>query len=178
MSDDEKSPILQDDASSLEQLDEARVRELEPEFLAALAAKDAGRVDDARDKLQAILTVEPRLPEPHLELARLLLDLERLTDAESHAREALRWFEAGGQWTDEIPEETLLALSHATLAEILRRRADEDDLVFGDPAGFRALVAEAKEHFEAAARLDPSDEYASYYAFFLGQQQGAKPVLH
>ena len=33
---------------------------------------------------------------------------------------------------------------------------------------FRALVAEAKRHFGRAAELDPSEAYASYYAFFLG----------
>jgi tetratricopeptide (TPR) repeat protein len=169
--------MSEEDANSLEMLDEARVRELEPTFLAALAAKDAGRTDDALDKLEEILKVEPRLPEPHLELARLQLDLDRLSDAEIHAREALRWLEAGGQWTEEIPEETMLALAHATLAEILRRRADEDDLVFGDPAVFRALLDESKEHFETAARLDPSDETSSYYAFFLGQA-GTKPIVH
>ena len=58
--------------------------------------------------------------------------------------------------------------ARATLAEILRRRADEDDVIFGEPEAFRALLAESKVHFEQAATLDPSDAYSSYHAFFLG----------
>jgi tetratricopeptide (TPR) repeat protein len=149
---------------------------LEQRFLKALADKDEGRLDEAEDALRDILKVEPRLPEAHLELARLLLDTDRFTDAEPHAREAITWLEQGGQWTDEVPEEVLQALAHALLAEILRRRADDDDVIFGDPAAFRALVDEAKRHFARAAELDPSDEYSSYHAFFLGVP-GAQPTI-
>jgi tetratricopeptide (TPR) repeat protein len=151
-------------------------------FLGALAHKEAGRIDRAEDELRAILRVEPRLPEPRLELARLLLDSDRLDDAEDQAREALEALEAGGAWTEELPEETVRSIAHATLAEILRRRADEDDVLFGDPEAFRALVAEAREHFRKAAALDPSDETASYYAFHMGLElpdgslPGAKPA--
>lgn len=137
-------------------------------FLQALSDKDGGRLDAAEDTLREILAVEPRLPEPHLELARLLLDTDRVGEAEPHAREALRFLEAGGQWVEELPAEVVLALAHATLAEILRRRADEDDVIFGEPEAFRALLAESKVHFEQAATLDPSDAYSSYHAFFLG----------
>src|SRR5690606_14016770 len=129
---------------------------------------DAGDLDGAEDELRAILKVEPRLAEPHLELARVLLDTDRLSEAEAHAREGLQHLESGGQWTDEVPENVLLALGHALLAEVLRRRADEDDVIFGDPDEFRGLVEESRVHFARAAELDPSDEYASYHAFFLG----------
>lgn len=149
---------------------------LEQRFLAALADKDEGRLDAAEDALRDILKTEPRLPEVHLELARLLLDTDRVADAEPHAREAITWLEQGGQWTDEIPENVVQALAHALLAEILRRRADEDDVIFGDPAGFRALVDEAKRHFARAAELDPSDAYSSWHAFFLGVP-GAQPSI-
>lgn len=137
-------------------------------FLEALDRKRAGDVDGSEDELRAILKVEPRLAEPHMELARILLDTDRLSDAEIHAREGLQHLEAGGQWTDELPENVLKALAHALLAEVLRRRADEDDVIFGDPARFRELVDESRKHFALAAELDPSDEYASYHAFFLG----------
>ncbi len=139
-------------------------------FLAALASRERGDLDAAEDELRAILRVEPRLPEPHMELARVLLDTDRLSEAEDHAREALGYLEAGGQWTDDLPDHVVQALCHALLAEVLRRRVDEDDVIFGDPAQFRRLVEEAKTHFAKAAELDPRDEYASYYAFFLGME--------
>ena len=58
-------------------------------FLEALDRKRAGDVDGSEDELRAILKVEPRLAEPHMELARILLDTDRLSDAEIHAREGL-----------------------------------------------------------------------------------------
>jgi tetratricopeptide (TPR) repeat protein len=146
-----------------------KLDELGRRFLAALGHKDAGRTDEAEDALRAILRQEPRLAEPRLELARIQLDTDRLDEAEDHAREALDVLEKGGQWTDDVPEAVVTALAHATLAEILRRKADEDDVIFGDPAAFKALVDDAKAHFAKAAALDPSDEYASYYAVFMGE---------
>lgn len=152
----------------LEQAEQAVLDDLGRRFLAALADKDAGRVDDAEDALRDILRREPRLAEPHLELARVLLDTDRVDEAEPHAREALQHLQTGGQWVDDIPEEVVLGLTHGTLAEILRRRAESDAVLFGDPQVFQDLLAESKRHFEEAARLDPSDDYASYHATFLG----------
>ncbi|MEN0060936.1 MAG: tetratricopeptide repeat protein [Myxococcota bacterium] len=150
-----------------------RLAALETTFLAALAHKEANDFDKAEEKLREILRTEPRLAEPHLELARILLDTDRLPDAEDHARQALELLsQPHGQWIDDLPENVVLALAHAVLAETLRRRADEDDVLFGDPATFKALVAEAKSHFDQAAELDPQDEYSSYYAFFLGIEDG------
>lgn len=150
--------------------DDPRLAALEPRFMSALARRDAGEIDAAEDELRSILRLEPRLAEPHLELSRILLDTDRLEDAEVHAREALRLVDAGAQWTDEIPENVLRALVHATLAEVLRRRADDDDVIFGDENAFRSLVQESRSHFARAAELDPRDEYASYHAFFLGME--------
>jgi tetratricopeptide (TPR) repeat protein len=155
--------------------DEAHLEGLPERFMAALTLKDRGRIDEAHDELLAILAIEPRLPEPRMELARILLDTDRLGDAEPHAREALRLLEAGGQWTEELPENVVMGLAHALLAEILRRIADDDDVIFGDAARFKSLVAESHKHFELAASSDPSDEYASYHAFFLGVDGHRKP---
>ncbi|MBN2799288.1 MAG: tetratricopeptide repeat protein [Deltaproteobacteria bacterium] len=151
-----------------ERMEEDSLAELGERFLAALALLEEGKLDQAEDALRDILREEPRLPEPHMELARLLLDTGRLSEAEGEAREALGYLKEGGQWVEDIEENEVLALCHALLAEVLRRRADEDDVLFGDPETFRALVREAKEHFEEAARLDPKDEYSSYHAFFMG----------
>ncbi len=137
-------------------------------FLGALKRKDEGDVDGAEEVLRDLIKAEPRLAEPHLELARVLLDTGRLPEAEAHAREGRTHLDQTGPWTQEVPPNVLQALSHALLAEILRRRADEDDVIFGDPATLHAMVEESKAAFAKAAELDPSDEYSSYYAFFLG----------
>lgn len=152
----------------IDQQEQEALIELEGRFALALAAKAAGKLDDAEDEFRAILRAEPRLPEPRMELARLLADSDRLQEAEEHSREALRVLDNGGQWTDELPEEVLHALAHALLAEILRRHADEDDVIFGDPEEFKRIVEESRVHFARAHELDPSDEYSSYHAFFLG----------
>jgi len=138
------------------------------QFHDALATKRDGNIDAAEDTLRSILKTEPRLPEPRMELARILLDTDRLEEAEAQAREARQYLEDDGQWTDDLPTDTVLALCYALIAEILRRRADEDNVIFGDPDAFRAIVEESQQLFEKASELDSSDEYASYHAFFLG----------
>lgn len=162
--------MIEDDSES------RALDELGERFMDALRHKEEGRVDAAEDELRAILRAEPRLGEPRLELARILLDTDRLDEAEDQAREALTALQDGGQWTDELPESVVNAIAHATLAEVLRRKADEDDVIFGDPAVFHAMVQEAKDHFARAAELDPSEEYGSYHAFFLGIP-GAKVLM-
>jgi tetratricopeptide (TPR) repeat protein len=150
--------------------DDEALDALAQQFMAALTARDEGRVDDAEEDLRAILKTEPRLPEPRLELARVLLDTDRIEEAEAQAREALADLEKSGPWTEQLEPDVVMALGKALLAEVLRRRADEDDVVFGDPGRFNALVKESQALFAEASRLDPSDEYASYHAFFLGMR--------
>jgi len=137
-------------------------------FLGAAKLHAAGKLDAAEDELRSILSAEPRLAEPRLMLGRILLDTSRLEDAEEHTREALSILEADGQWTEDLPENVLRGLAHAQLAEVLRRIADEDDVIFGDPDRFHKLLADSQSHFATAAELDPSDETSSYYAFFMG----------
>ena len=155
---------------------DATLEALEPRFLDALRASAAGDIDTAEDELREIVKVEPRLPEPHMELARLLLDTGRLEEAEAHVREALTHLESGGQWTDELPENVVLALANALLAEVLRQRADQDDVIFGDPEQFKAMLDEAQMRFRTASSLDPRDEYSSFHAFFLGPVKGTSPA--
>lgn len=163
---------------SVEETEAARLAGLEQTFLTALALKDGGDFDKAEEQLREIIRLEPRLAEPHLELARILLETERLEEAEAHVRQGLEILSGeDGQWTDDLPENVVLALAHALLAEILRRRADSDEVLFGDPQVFHGLVAEAKSHFEQAAELDPQDDYSSYYGFFLGiEDRTGQPV--
>ena len=153
---------------SVSDLETAALAALGARFMAALALKNTGKLDDAEDELRAILRIEPRLAEPRMELTRLLLDTDRVSAAEPHAREALEQLQIGGPWTEEIGPNVVMGLAHGILAEVLRRRADEDDVIFGDPATFKALVKESQDHFVKASELDPSDEYSSYHAFFMG----------
>jgi len=152
----------------------AQLEALGKQFFLALEKKDAGDFDGALQEFQAILKVEPRLAEPRMELARMLLDLDRTQDAEEHARQALEDLENHGQWVDTIDENQILALAHAILAEALRRRVEEDDVIFGDPEQFKALLVESRTHFNTASELDPSDEYSSYHAFFMGPEEASK----
>ena len=145
--------------------DEEHLSALGPRFILALAAKDKNDLDTAGEILRDILRIEPRLAEPQLELARILLDQGQLDDAEVYAREAVQILDAGGQWTDELPEAVLRSLAWDLLGEILRMKADDDEVVFGDEAVWKTLVGEARDCFVTAARLDPNNEHAVQAAF-------------
>jgi len=140
---------------------------LGPRFLAALELRVAGDVEGATKALQDLLKLEPRLPEPRLELAHIHLEGERLPEAESEAREALKWLQKGGQWVEDLAENQALSLAHGMLGEILREKASLDEVVFGDEETFRGILAESTEHFAQAAELDPENKHASHHAFFL-----------
>jgi len=113
--------------------EEAQLHALGEKFMAAIQARNSGDLESAEASLRSIIRVEPRLPEPHMELGRLLLELGQLEEAESHAREAIEQLERGGQWTDELPEAVVLSIAFSLLGEVLRRRADSDEVVFGKP---------------------------------------------
>jgi tetratricopeptide (TPR) repeat protein len=140
-------------------------------FMRAMELLQKGDQDRAAEILRGILAVEPRLAEPHLEIARILLDGGQLREARAEAEEGLRLLEAKGQWLEDLPEPVLLGLAHGLLAEILRQIADTDEVVFGDPQVFRGLTRLARRHFAKAAALDPENHHASYHAFFLGVGQ-------
>lgn len=156
--------------------EQAALEALAARFMTAMNLKNEGDLDRAEEVLREIIRSEPRLAEPHMELARILLDTERVEDAEPHAREALTHLDAGGPWTAEIPPNVVSSVGHALLAEILRQRAESDAVLFGDPEVFKALIAESRTHFEEAASLDPTDATSSYYAFFMGPKSGEQPA--
>ncbi len=138
------------------------------DFLEAVAVHAGGDIDRAEEMLRKVIRTEPRLAEPHLELAHLLLATERLDDAEGHAREGLEHLSSTGLWMEDLVEEDVRALAHRMLGEILRRRAESDDMVFGDAAVFRATLEESRLHFSTASKLDPTDTESGQAAFFLG----------
>ena len=151
--------------------DEGHLAGLGEIFLQAMDFRRKGDVDRASDLLRIILRREPRLPEPHLELAHIFLEMNRLDEAESEGREALRLLLAGGQWIEDIAEDVLKSLAHALVGEVLRRRTEQDEVVFGDPEAFRSLLAQSRKHFAEASRLDPENDHAGYHDFFLGLEE-------
>ncbi len=156
------------DDTDLMEAPEGYLEALGPRFLQAMDLLRQGHTDSASEILREILAEEPRLPEPRLELARLALDGGLLDEAEAQARQGLGLLEAGGQWIDDLPEATVQSLAHGLLAEILRKQADRDEVIFGEPERLRGLLDEARQHFDKAARMDPDNEHAAYYASFLG----------
>ncbi len=147
---------------------EAHLATLGPRFLDAIQKRAAGKVDAALEAFTEILKTEPRLAEPRLEIARIYLEMGRLDDAEEEAREALRILESGGQWTEDLPENVVLALGWALLGEILKEKAASDEVVFGDPDVFTGLLQQSRAAFARAAELDPSDTASAMNALELG----------
>jgi len=145
--------------------EKARIAGLQSRFQQALRAREAGDVDGAAELLRGVLSVEPRLAEPRLELSHILLNTQQIEEAEEQAREAVRILETGGQWTADITADALMSLAYTTLAEILRHRADSDEIVFGDPAQFETLHSESRTLFLKASALDSSNEHAAYWGF-------------
>jgi len=144
--------------------DEAHLAVLQEQFLAALEYHRRGDVDSAVKLLKGVLEGEPRLAEPRLELGRIELDMGHLEEAELQTREGLRILLSGGQWVDDLSEEQMQSVAHGQLAEILRLRADSDEVLFGDPEVFKGLVKESKAHFDQAAKLDPENTHAEFFA--------------
>lgn len=146
------------------QADEAHLAALGQRFLGALALMRKGDVDGAADELRAVLRAEPRLAEPRLELARLLLETDQPEEAAEEALEAARILEGGGQWTEDVPEHVLQGMAWDLHGEALRRQADREEVIFGDPAQWRALVDQSRQSFQKAAALDPDNAHAAWWA--------------
>jgi len=164
-----------DDPTSHGTRDEEHLAPLSNRFLKAMERRRNGQIDRAADDLRAILKVEPRLGEPHMELASIHLSLEQPERAVEHAREAVRLLESGARWNEDLPENVMLSLARNLLGESLRQVADQDAVVFGDPERWKALMAEARREFQTAANLDPTNENASWSAFGFGPEPEAEP---
>ena len=147
--------------------DAEQLEALSKEFLQAMEERREGQIDEAEKRLRSIIRLEPRLAEPHLALGRLLLDTDRLEEAEDYARLGIEHLDQSGSWTEDLPANVVQGVAHSLLGEVLRRRADSDDVIFGDPAVFQELLTEAKLCFERAQAADPEDSYSAHQAFFL-----------
>jgi len=147
---------------------EPHLKELEVLFMKALELREKGKIEGAQKTFKEILHREPRLAEPRLELACMLLEANQLDEAESEARESLRILDAGGQWTLDIAEHELKAHACLVLGEVLRRRLEEDEAIFGDAETYRKLADEARGLYARAAELNPEDAEASFMKFTMG----------
>ena len=156
--------------------DETHLALLGTRFHEAIRLRNAGRIDAAIEAFQDVLRGEPRLAEPRMELARIYLELARLEDAEAEVREAIRLLEAGGQWTDALPENVVLAIAWALLGEVLKERATSDDVVFGPELTFRSLLAQSHASFARAAALDPAYALAREERDALEQDEDELPA--
>ena len=130
------------------------LQHLESFFLRAMEFRQNGQVGKAEKTLLALLREEPRLAEPHLELAHIYLNANKLDDAISHIASAIEGLESGGQWLD-VDEGELLSMAYAIQGEIYRTMADHDDMIFSDQANWNKLIKLSKEAFQRAAQLDP-----------------------
>ena len=144
--------------------DEKLLEQLSIELMDALALQRAGKTDKAVEALRAILNQEPRLAEPRMEIASIEIGKARYEEAEAQAEEAIKILEAGGQWTDDLPENVLLSMAWSLLGESLRRQAESDSCVFGDPAVFEELMKRARNAFQKAEALDKMNQHAAEYA--------------
>ena len=133
-------------------------------FLAGVERMQGGDIDGAAEMFRRILKVEPRLAEPRIELARILMETSQLEEAEAEIREAIRILENGGQWIDELEPDQVLSIGYGILAEVLRTVSQSDEVVFGDPDRWRRLVDEAHAVFRKARELDPKNAHADYWA--------------
>jgi len=143
---------------------ESHLEGLDEQFMDGTKRMANGDIDSAAEVFRRILTTEPRLAEPRIELARILIETAQLKEAEAEIREAIRILENGGQWVEAFTEEQVLSVAYGLLAEVLRVLAEGDDLVFGDPETWRNVVDEAHAAFRKARELDPENSHADYWA--------------
>jgi len=137
---------------------------LDEQFMEAVARMEKQDIDGAAEQFRRILQIEPRLAEPRIELSRILIETRQIDEAEAEVREAIRILENGGQWLEEIAEHQVQSVAYGLLAETLRMRAETDDVVFGDPNTWRAIVDESHASFRKARELDPENSHAEYWA--------------
>jgi tetratricopeptide (TPR) repeat protein len=143
---------------------EEHLKGLDKQFMDAVDRMEKKDIDGAAELFRRILQAEPRLAEPRLELSRILIETRQIDEAEAEVREAIRILENGGQWLDVIPENQVQSVAYGLLAETLRMRAETDEVVFGEPDTWRAIVDESHASFRKARELDPENSHAEYWA--------------
>jgi len=139
---------------------EVHLESLEDAMAEALELRQKGSNEEAVRLFRQILSSEPRLAEPRLELAHLAASADDWEEAEAQARMAVQVLRSGGQWILDLPAEQLLAFAVNLLGEILVRSIELGDLIFRDKKRFNTIWNEAANLFVEAKALDPSNEDA------------------
>jgi tetratricopeptide (TPR) repeat protein len=142
--------------TSIDDVENATLQQFETHFIHAMELRQQGNTQAASKILLAILKEEPRLPEPHLEIAHIYYSMDQLDDAQIHIEQAVQQLENGGQWLD-IPENDLLSIAYVLQGEIYRGLADQDEIVLGNPERFQDLINRAKNAFNKAKMIDPAN---------------------
>jgi tetratricopeptide (TPR) repeat protein len=140
--------------------DEPHLPALAERFAQAMALRGEGRDQDAAPVLHDILRADPRLAEPRLELAHIAAVAGDWEEAEGHARVALEILRNGGQWTDDVEPNVVLAFAANLLGEVLFRSVEDGDLFLSHHDAFLRRWNEAAGLFEEAAQLDPTQAEA------------------
>ena len=133
----------------------AAIEPIQALFMAAMEHRQMGQTKKAEACLLEIVKNEPRLPEPHLELAHIYHATEQLKDARIHIEEAVQYLENGGQWLD-LPEKEVLSMAYVIQGDIYRSLADLDEVVFGDQVLYVEYINKAKTAFSKANMIDSS----------------------
>jgi len=150
--------------------DEEHLEGLGDRFLVALGLMEKGEIDRAAELFRGIIKIEPRLAEPRMELARILLDTGQIDEAHGQATEAVRILDCGGQWTEALPENVVLSTAYGLVGEICRRMASADEVVFGDPDLWKERMDQAQAAFRRASALDPENAHANHWTSGLDEK--------
>lgn len=148
--------------------------ELQNKFQKAIQAKHNNDIDLSNRLFKEIINIEPRIAEARFELAHNYLETKQLEEAQSHSEEATRILEDGGQWLEDISENSLLAMAYSLQGEIYREQANSDEVVFRNPDEFHRLLALSKSFFVKAAATDPNNEFAQYWG---GSEESWHPAM-
>ena len=144
----------------LAQAESAEIEPMQALFIAAMEHRQNRNSKKSEACLLEILKKEPRLPEPHLELAHIYHAQEQFDDARIHIEQAVQYLENGGQWLD-LPETEIMSMAYLIQGEIYRSLADLDEVVFGKQSVYIDYVNRAKNAFKKANLLDKSSvEYS------------------
>ena len=143
--------------------EEQVLKQLEYKFLEAIKADQDNNIDKAQQIYKAILTVEPRLVEPNLELSNIAIRRGRFDEAQVYAEEAIRLCELHGHWLENFTDNQLQSMAYVLLGESIREQAQQDEIVFNNPTLFNELITKAKEAYQRAAKIDPNNEFARHW---------------
>ena len=103
-SDQTEEPVTE---AILAQAEAAEIEPMQALFMAAMEHRQHGNPKKAEVCLLEIVKKEPRLPEPHLELAHIYHAQEQYDEARTHIEQAVQYLENGGQWLD-LPESEII----------------------------------------------------------------------